>query len=87
MNFHAPMESLVGVQPSMDDAQVSSNGAYDQFLADEIARIEEEGDHVSKIVLIAALRMATGLDLKEAKDAVEEFGHRKSPRSPWLYGL
>jgi ribosomal protein L7/L12 len=38
-------------------------------------------------MLIAALREASGLGLKEAKDAVEEYGQRKAPRSPWLFGL
>jgi hypothetical protein len=71
----------------MGEREVPLDAPYDTILDGQIAAAARDGSEVSKIMLIFALREATGLGLKEAKDAVDEYGQRKAPRSPWLYGL
>jgi hypothetical protein len=51
-------------------------GPYDALLLTELRAFEAEGKPAGKIQMIKALRTQTGIGLREAKFAVENFGVR-----------
>ena len=57
----------------MADWADSDPGPYHSLIDAERAAAENEGEPVTKIALIRRLREATGLGLREAKDAVESY--------------
>jgi len=67
--------------------------AYDHLIDAERDALSRAGKSVDKIALTKALREATGLGLREAKDAVEGYLARRSGDGPdgrpagWIDGL
>ena len=51
---------------------------YDDILAAAQRQAQARGESPNKIAMIKVLRQRTGLDLKFAKDAVEDYGRRHS---------
>lgn len=50
---------------------------FDDVIAEVVAGLESAGEPVGKIAAIKGLRERTGIGLKAAKDAVEEYGRRR----------
>jgi len=59
-------------------------GSYDHLIDAEREALSRSGQSVGKIGLIRALREATGLGLKDAKDAVDEYLARRASGGPDL---
>jgi ribosomal L7/L12-like protein len=72
------------------NAETETNGApagqYDQLLAAQWDAARSADGRVNRILLIKALREATNLGLKEAKDAVDEYHKRRFSQSPPPHG-
>jgi hypothetical protein len=51
-------------------------GHFDDVIATAVADAKARGERPGKIPVIKVLREKTGVDLKAAKDAVEEYGRR-----------
>lgn len=57
------------------------SGRYDDLLSAAVREAESEGRAPNKIAPIKRLRDTTGINLVEAKSAVESYGHRHGVES------
>ena len=56
---------------------------HDELVRTQIRQLQADGERCTKIQMIKAVREASDLDLKEAKDAVDDYIERHPEEAPY----